>query len=93
MALKSAVEIAMEKAKRLSGANKALTQEQKQQIAELRRQHTAKLAELEILSQASQAKHAAQGDAEGLTQEKQHLLQEKAKLESKLREAIKQVSG
>ncbi len=48
--LKSALEIAMEKAKKMGeGEIASLTEEQKNQIAEIRKAFTAKLAEAEIL--------------------------------------------
>ena len=48
--LKSALEIAMEKAKKMGeGEIASLTEEQKKQIAEIRKAFTAKLAEAEIL--------------------------------------------
>jgi hypothetical protein len=83
--LKSAVELAME---RLSqgeqGPAAALTEEQKQQIAELRNRTAAKLAEQEILHKAELAKLAALPPAEALERRlkaQQGFVDERARLE------------
>lgn len=49
--LKSAIEIALEKSKKIAGEEYAgrLTPEQKEQIAEIRKVYAAKVAEVEIL--------------------------------------------
>ena len=50
--LKSAVEIAMEKAKKMGGEDPvSLTANQKKKIAEIRKVYSAKIAEAEILVQ------------------------------------------
>ncbi len=51
--LKSALDIAMEKAKKMGGEGEiaSLTPEQKKQIADVRRVYAAKMAEAEILIQ------------------------------------------
>ncbi len=52
MAMKSALELAMEKVGKIQSDDGALTDEQRQQIGELRKQYEAKIAEKEIMMQS-----------------------------------------
>lgn len=52
MAMKSALELAMEKVGKLQSDEGELTDEQRQRIGELRKQYEAKIAEKEIMMQS-----------------------------------------
>ncbi len=52
MAMKSALELAMEKVGKIQSDDGALTDEQRQRIGELRKQYEAKIAEKEIMMQS-----------------------------------------
>ncbi|PON14938.1 hypothetical protein C2W62_26440 [Candidatus Entotheonella serta] len=52
MAMKSALELAMEKVGKIQSEEGPLTDEQRQQIGDLRKQYEAKIAEKEIMMQS-----------------------------------------
>jgi hypothetical protein len=92
--LKSAYELAMERllAKdRAAGIeeNRPLTEEQKEQIARLRQEATAKNAELEIMRRDKLA--ASGGDPEKIAEIEEHFAIDKRRVESSLQEAIDEV--
>jgi len=89
--LKSAYELAMERLSaqdREAGIDKPrpLTDEQKQQIARLRQEHRAKIAELEILLGNKRAE--AGGDSQKLEEVEEHDRIDRERLESSLESAI-----
>jgi hypothetical protein len=62
--MKTAYELAMERLEKSGGKRIALSDEQKKAIAEIDRQMTAKIAEIEIMSQKAILQARASGDAE-----------------------------
>jgi len=89
--LKSAYELAMERLQandRQAGieAARPLTARQKQQIAELRRDAEAKLAELDILFRKNLA--AAEGDPQKIAELEEHQRIDRGRVESSLASAI-----
>ncbi len=79
--LKSALDIAMEKAKKMGGEGEiaSLTPEQKKEIADVRQVYAAKLAEAEILIQ----------DKEKLEKERDHIRRERDRKIEKIYEKSK----
>ncbi len=79
--LKSALDIAMEKAKKMGGEGEiaSLTPEQKKEIADVRQVYAAKLAEAEILIQ----------DKEKLEKERDHIRRERDRKIEKIYEQSK----
>lgn len=61
--MKSAYELAMERLRQRDGADRLLTHDQREALAEIDRQLAAKLAELEILMGQQIAEAQAAGDA------------------------------
>ncbi|MBD3868876.1 MAG: hypothetical protein IFK94_12180 [Acidobacteria bacterium] len=93
---KSAFEIAMERIRakdRAAGidAPKTLTDKQKQQIAELRAEGKAKLAELEIFRGGKIAEAA--GDPEKLAQVEEHYRIDRERIQSRMETEIGKVKG
>ncbi len=80
--MKSAYELAME---RLQGDDPqdrpAVTEEQKQALAEIDRKYAAKIAEREVFLQSKLAAYKRQHDAESVTQLKEQLINERKRLE------------
>lgn len=92
--LKSAYELAMERLQaqdRAQGVekHKPLTESQKKQIAELRRQAKARHAELEILHEKNL--HGAASDPEALTKIESQYETDRLRVESSLESAIVRV--
>lgn len=92
--LKSAFELAMERLKakdRDEGVSeeKPLTALQKDRIAELRRDATAKLAELEILHRKNLA--AAGGDPVSIAKVEENYATDRGRVESRLESAVAKV--
>jgi len=92
--MKSAYELAMERLKtedKQAGveAPQALTQQQKETIADLRQRAKAKLAEIEILHQKDLA--AAIADPEKLTQAEEQYETDRRRVESSLESAVNRV--
>jgi hypothetical protein len=79
--LKSALDIAMEKAKKMGGEGEiaSLTPEQKKQIADVRQVYAAKMAEAEILIQ----------DPEKLEKERDHIRRERDRKIEAIYEKVK----
>ena len=83
--LKSAWELALEKLQAQEGDVPAtLSEGQKAEIADIRRRHKAKIAELEIGSESSMRKAIEKGDFEELEKIRQNLLSEKSRLNEEL---------
>lgn len=77
--MKSAYELAMERLRQRDGADRLLTHEQREAIAEIDRQLRAKLAELEIVMGGEIAAARAGGDAEKLAELERRFAAETAK--------------
>src|SRR5207245_3208629 len=82
---KSAYEIALEKLKRQDRergeqATVPLTSEQKERIAEIRRRHEARLAELEILFSSERGKALASGEPEAIEKVEKEYAQERERV-------------
>ena len=88
--MKSAYELAMERLNKTSPTVK-LTAAQKKELAELDSKYAAKIAEHEIALQGELTKAAEAGDAEKMEQARQHLADEKKKLQSDLEEKKERV--
>jgi hypothetical protein len=83
---KSAYELALEKLKqrdrdRGEDAPLRLTDDQKAEIAEIRRVHEARMAEREILHRSERAKAMATGDAEALEKLEQDYARDRRRIE------------
>jgi Spy/CpxP family protein refolding chaperone len=94
--MKSAYELAMERlrAKDREGGveeSKPLTDEQKQEIARLRQEATAKFAEAEIVHRDAVAAAAAAGDADKIREIHDKFQIDKERIESRLESAIARV--
>lgn len=94
--LKSAYELAMERLRakdRSEGVaeEKPLTDEQKREIARLRQEAKAKLAELEILHRKNLA--AAGGDPAEVAKTEENYLRDRARIEERMETKVKQVRG
>ena len=71
--LKSALELAMEKAKKMGGEEAvSLSSNQKEEIAEIRKIYAAKIAEVEILVQDKEKREI---DIERLRRERNHKIE------------------
>jgi hypothetical protein len=93
---KSAYEIAMERLRakdRAAGIDdpKKLTLEQKERIAQLRREAKAKIAELEIFRNGKIAEAA--GDPEKLAQVDEHYRIDRERIQSRMESEILKVKG
>ena len=94
--LKSSYELAMERLRaedraRGEEASRPLTAEQKEAIAELRRQARAKHAELEILHRKDLAAAAVAGDPAKLTQLEERYEIDRRRVEAALESAVARV--
>ena len=92
--MKSALELAMEKADKMQGTEaKKLSGEQKEKIAELRRMSEAKIAELQIMMNEKLDKLAGQGpEAQAATEElNNEFLAQKAGIEERTEGQIEKV--
>lgn len=92
--LKSAYELAMERLRSKDrddgvGEDQPLGEDQKQEIARLRQEAKAKVAELEILHRKNV--HAAGGDPEAVAKIEEHYRTDRARVESKLESAVEKV--
>ena len=93
---KSAYELAMERLRAKDRAEgieepKSLTEDQKERIAELRREAKAALAELEIFRAGKIA--AAAGDAEKLAEIEEHDRIDRERIQSRMEAEIRKVRG
>ena len=92
---KSAYELAMERLQaqdREAGVEaRPLSDDQKQQIGELRQQAKAKVAEIEILRGKSIAE--AMGDPEKLAEINQHYEIDRQRIESRLEDDVRRIRG
>lgn len=89
--LKSAVELAMEKMESGEGAVEKLSDEQKEQIAEIRSKYRAKIAEAEISLQSKIRKARSQGDVASIEAMQQHFASERQKFEERMEREIRKV--
>ena len=88
--MKSAYELAMERLNKQSPPVK-LTEQQKEQIAELESKYKAKIAEREIALKDQIAAAAGAGDAEKMEKLEEELARERRKLQADLEEKKVQV--
>ncbi len=90
--LKSAWELALEKLE-AEGAPAApkLTEEQKEEITDLRRRHQAKIAETEIGIQGSLQKAAREGDFDEVQRLRDKLAEQRRKLNADLEARLEEV--
>jgi len=88
--MKSAYELAMERLNKQSPPVK-LTEQQKEQIAELESKYKAKIAEREIALKDQIAAAAGAGDAEKMEKLEEELARERRKLQAELEEKKDQV--
>ncbi len=88
--MKSAYELAMERLNKQSPPVK-LTEQQKEQIAELESKYKAKIAEREIALKDQIAAAAGAGDAEKMEKLEEELARERRKLQADLEEKKDQV--
>ncbi|HET6372571.1 MAG TPA: hypothetical protein VFG76_04650 [Candidatus Polarisedimenticolia bacterium] len=95
--MKTAYEIAMEKLRGQDAARgkteKPLTSKQKDEIAEIRRVHQAKLAEREILSKSELQKARASGDPEVVRTAEEACRRDRARIEEEMESKIRDVRG
>lgn len=82
--MKTAYELAMERLAKQQGPVVTLSEEQKQEIAELESRYKARLAEREITLKEAIARAEAQGDFEAAEKARQDLLAERRKLQEEL---------
>lgn len=94
--MKSALELAMEKADRMGGGKaKKLTEKQKREIAEIRSKAEAKIAELRIMMDEKVARLSAAG-AEGMAaidELKRGFTSEKSGIEEEAEREIEKLKG
>ena len=88
--MKSAYELAMERLNKQSPPVK-LTEQQKQQIAELESKYKAKIAEREIALKDQMTAAAGAGEAEKMEKLEEELARERRKLQAELEEKKDQV--
>lgn len=88
--MKSAYELAMERLNQQSPTLK-LSEEQKQQLAELDSKYTARIAEREIALKSDIARAVAAGDLVEAETLEQQLVSEKRKLQAELEEKKEQI--
>lgn len=89
--LKSAVELAMEKMERGEGTVEKLSDDQKEQIAEIRSRYRAKIAEAEISLQSKIKKARGQGDMAAIEMMQQDFASERQKFEERMEREIRKV--
>jgi len=87
--MKSAYELAMERLSAAEPAARALTPEQKQELAEIDVRHRAKLAEREIFLSQQLIEVRAAGDAAAIEQVEQQIRSERLRIEEE-RESAKE---
>jgi hypothetical protein len=93
--MKSSFELAMERLNK-SAPTAKLTDEQKQQIAELEAKYKAKIAEREIFLKDNLAAAAAKGDAEAYVQLEKQMVSDRKSFQAELEEkkdALRQGKG
>ena len=95
--MKSAIDIAMEKLKKMEEKGEeeiSLTEEQKQKIAEIRKEYDAKIAEKEIMMQSKMKELALEGDPEAIREQTGLLQNDLAEEKNRLqKERDKKIAG
>lgn len=89
--LKSAVELAMERMNSGESPVEKLSQEQKEEIAEIRSKYRAKIAEAEISLQSKINRARSQGDIASIDTMHQHFASERQKFEERMEREIRKV--
>ena len=90
--MKSSYELAMERLNKAAPARK-LTEEQKQQLAEIDSKYAAKIAEKEIFLKGEMRKAAEKGDRELMEQMERQLVNDRKSLDAEKEEKKEKLRG
>ena len=88
--LKSAWELALEKLQE-NGSVRKLTEQQKQQISEIRKKYQARIAEREISLQSQMRKAAQEGALEQVESVQKQLVEERQVLQAEMEEKVEEI--